>query len=212
MTDNAKRDFDTAAQTWDENPARIAMASAIADAMIARVPPRPDADVLDYGAGTGLVTLRLQPHVRSIVAADSSQGMLDKLTEKVRASGMRNVAAVLLDLERDPPLDQRFDLIVSSMTFHHIADVAALVRALRGMLKPKGWLAVADLDLDGGEFHSDPTGVKHDGLDREEMKRAFEDSGLSDVSIETAYTITRDVPGRGSREFSVFLIIGRALN
>lgn len=54
------------------------------------------------------------------------------------------------------------------------------------MLRPSGYLAIADLDLDGGEFYSDHTGVKHHGFDRNEMVRLFNESEFRDASIGTA--------------------------
>lgn len=208
MTDN-KRDFNREALTWDDNPVRAELAGALAEAILRRVPVADSMDLLDYGAGTGLVTLGLQPFVRSVTAADSAQGMLDRLAEKASASGLSNVRTMLLDLERESAPDACFDLIVSSMTFHHIENVPALIKRLFGMLRPGGYIAVADLDLDDGEFHSDPTGVRHNGFSRDEMVRAFTGSGLDGVAIETAHTVTREVPGRGLRDFSVFLIVGR---
>ncbi|MHB9037699.1 MAG: class I SAM-dependent methyltransferase [Armatimonadota bacterium] len=209
MSDTNTRDFNLAAQTWDDNPMRVELACAISNAILSRIPVSGDMDVLDYGAGTGLVTLGLQAHVRSILAADSSRGMLDRLNEKVAASGLVNVKTRLLDLECDSAPEQHFDLIVSTMTFHHIEDISTLIRCLCGMLRSGGLLAVADLDLDNGEFHQDSTGVRHNGLDRNEMVLTFADSGLSRIEVETAHTLVRDVQEKGPREFSVFLITGR---
>jgi SAM-dependent methyltransferase len=39
--------------------------------------------VLDYGAGTGLLTLKLQPYVKSIVAVDTSPNMLGGFKREV---------------------------------------------------------------------------------------------------------------------------------
>lgn len=144
-----------------------------------------------------------------MVAADSAQGMLDRLDEKINTSDLANVRTTLLDLEHNPVLEQRFDLIVSTMTAHHIEDIAGLIRSLSEMVSVGGYLAIADLDLDDGEFHSDPTGVKHNGFDRDKMKHVFIDSGFGDITVETAHTLARDVPEKGEREFSVFLIVGR---
>jgi len=44
--------------------------------------------VLDACAGTGLLTLNLQPHMASMHALDSSAGMLEKLSQKLAASGL----------------------------------------------------------------------------------------------------------------------------
>lgn len=209
MDDTKRRDFSADAETWDENPGRVMNARAIADAILLQVPLSNEMDALDYGAGTGLVTLALSPSARSVVAADSAPGMLAKLDEKAAASGLDNVSTLALDLERDAVPALRVDLIVSTMTMHHITDVAKAVRSLCEMLRPSGFLAVADLDLDGGEFHADPTGVKHNGFDREEIQRIFERSGLTDITITTANTLNREVAGKGHRDFTVFLATGR---
>lgn len=209
MLDTSKRDFNQAATTWDDNPMRVQMARRIADAILQQIPVSNEMEMLDYGAGTGLVTLALQPHVCSVTAADSSDGMLARLSEKATASGMSNVTTLLLDLETDAAPAKAYDLIISSMTMHHVSDYEALIGHFSKMLKLGGYLAVADLDLDDGEFHPDQTGVMHDGFDRQEIVRLFAQAGLSPVEAITANTITKEVAGKGLREFSIFLVTGQ---
>ena len=62
-------------------------------------------DVLDYGCGTGLLSLFLLPHVRRVVGADSSPGMLEVLRKKLTEGGIENMKVIHLDLEHDrlPP-------------------------------------------------------------------------------------------------------------
>jgi len=74
-----KRDFDSAAKTWDLNDTRTRMSTGIADAMVAVLGLTGSETVLDYGTGTGIVALRIRPLVRQVIAADSSRGMLDVL-------------------------------------------------------------------------------------------------------------------------------------
>ncbi|MHB1462687.1 MAG: class I SAM-dependent DNA methyltransferase [Armatimonadota bacterium] len=209
MQDNAKRDFNKEAKSWDDNPMRVQMAQRVADAIVQQLPVSNEMDMLDYGAGTGLVTLALQPLVRSVTAADSSDGMLARLSEKAEASGLSNVKTKLLDLEKEAVPVDRYELIISSMTMHHLQDHRALISNLSTMLKSGGYLAIADLDLDDGEFHTDQTGVMHDGFDRHQIVRLFAESGLEQVTATTANTITREVAGKGLREFTIFLVTGR---
>ncbi len=61
-----KRDFDKAAPTWDQEPQRVKLASDVARAIAETAHPDRGMDVLDFGCGTGLLTLQLQPLVRSI--------------------------------------------------------------------------------------------------------------------------------------------------
>ena len=117
--------FDQAAATWDSVDRRVVLAHAVVEAISSRVPLTKELAVLDFGCGTGLVTLELAPQVGSIAGADTSPGMLKALAEKAGAKGMP-LRQILLDPSGDGDLGGPYDLIVSSMTLHHIADVPAL--------------------------------------------------------------------------------------
>lgn len=208
MTDG-KRDFDAVAKTWDENPGRVKMAHDVAKAVCDRVHPTPAMDVLDFGCGTGLLTLRLQPAVHSITGVDSSQGMIDILTSKIREQGLKNVTARQLDLDQGDELEGQYDLVVSSMTLHHIPDVGPLIRRFAEILKPAGLLAVADLDCDEGKFHDSNEGVFHAGFDRCVMMNHFEKAGFEEVRNRTAAIMAKPVPEGGTRTFTVFLTTGK---
>lgn len=41
------------------------------------------ADAIKIGCGTGLLSLRLAPHVSSILAIDAAEGIIDALTQKL---------------------------------------------------------------------------------------------------------------------------------
>lgn len=80
-------DFEKEATVWDVEPRRVKLAQDVAEAIIRELKPTQDLDVLDFGCGTGLVTLRLQPLVRSITGLDSSPAMLAVLRDKVEKQG-----------------------------------------------------------------------------------------------------------------------------
>jgi ubiquinone/menaquinone biosynthesis C-methylase UbiE len=208
--DPGRRDFDKSAKDWETDPSRLKMTGALADAVVARLEWGPDLAAMDYGAGTGLVTLRIQPLVGRVLAVDTSPGMLAVLEAKLAAAGLRNVGLRLWDVEKDPPLEDRFDVIVSTMTFHHLRDIPAAVRRFHELLRPGGQIAVADLDTEVGDFHADPAGVWHFGFDRAELAGHFEAAGFSRVRAGTAYRLERPVAGGELKEFSLFLISAAA--
>lgn len=203
-----KRDFDKVASSWDEEPRRVKLAADVAKAVMREVELSRDMDVLDYGCGTGLVTLHLQPHVRSVTGADTSKGMLEVLQRKVAESGIANVRAALVDPESDVPLEGAFHLIVSSMTLHHVKDVGDLFEILHRLLLPGGGLCVADLDTEDGSFHSDSTGVLHNGFDRRHVWNMLESAGFADIRDTTAAVIVKEDEA-ARREYPVFLMIAR---
>ncbi len=84
--------------------------------------------------------MAIQPHLGQIVAADSSQGMLDVLEQKVQSRGIDAISTRLIDLTVRDCLEGKFDLVFSSMTMHHVCDVAALITTFVRALKPGGWL------------------------------------------------------------------------
>ena len=71
--------------------ARVALARDIVQTLLREVPVQPSMAAVDYGCGTGLVTLALQLAVQRLLGADTSPGMLAKLQEKTHAMGVTNV-------------------------------------------------------------------------------------------------------------------------
>jgi tRNA (cmo5U34)-methyltransferase len=200
-----KRDFNAAAAQWDQEPRRLKLAGEVVAAIRRELPLVPEMTALDYGCGTGLVTLGLQPFLGHIIGADSSSGMLEALNAKLRERRIENVGTKLLDLELSEPLDDRYDLIVSSMTLHHVQDVPALIASLARALKPGGWLALADLASEDGSFHEDHTGVFHHGFAPEFFQREFARNSLIDTRVIEAATIDKS----GERLYPVLLGLGR---
>ena len=201
--------FDRVAAEWDANPGRVALAKAIAGAIRNAVPLRPEMKALDFGAGTGLLTLGLLPDVGSITAVDASEGMLQVLNQKLRALQIANVHTLQWDVAAQPLPVTDIDVVISSMVLHHIRDVPAALRCLRPCLKPGGWIALADLDTEDGSFHPDPTGVFHNGLDRSDVCRWLEAAGFRDTAAREAHRLVRPSPDGKSREYPVFLVTGR---
>ena len=207
--DETKRYFDKEAATWDENPVRVKLAEDVGDAMLAQVPLNRALRVLDFGCGTGLVTLRLAPLVGTITGADSSQGMLDVLETKSAKSALGNVQTQWLGPDGDGALGGPYDLIVSSMVLHHIEDLAPLLARFRQCLVPGGRLCVADLDLEGGRFHEDNTGVFHLGFDRGALCKIFIEAGFEKVDAVTVATVMKPDKEGQVHPFDIFLISGQ---
>lgn len=199
--------FDEVASTWDSQPRRLQLAAGVATEIVRRVPLSRDLEVLDFGCGTGLVTLALQPFVRRVTGVDTSAGMLEELRSKVREKRLDNVDTVLLEPAASLTPGRRYDLIVSSMALHHVADVGALLRRFHEMLLAGGRVALADLDRENGTFHEDARGVFHSGFDRDEVASLLEGAGFDSIAWSTA-TTTR----KGDREYPVFLVTGRKVH
>ncbi len=192
------RNFDKEAAAWDIEP-RVKLAQEVAAAIMRRVDLRPDMDVLDFGCGTGLVSALLKPEVRSITGADTSKGMLEQFKAKLGAK------AILLEPDKETSLNGTYDLIVSSMTLHHVPKIEPLFAAFYKALKPGGRVALCDLDAEGGQFHPDPTGVFHEGFHRPQIEKLLKDAGFIDVRIEDATAMIKPAADGQLRTFTIFL-------
>lgn len=185
------------------------MATAVAEAITAAVPLAPHWHALEYGCGTGLVGVRLLPHLKHLTAADLSSGMLAVLREKAAAAGLNGITTQVLDLTSAPPPSVRYDLIFSSMALHHIPDVRALLRTFGSMLEPEGWVALADLDAEDGGFHGpDVPGIAHHGFERSEVERWLHEAGFRSVAFRTAHTVEKEREGQ-LRRYPMFLVTAR---
>jgi len=209
------RDFNAEAATYDEKPLRVVLARDVAQAIRDAAPlnseSRAVVDALDFGCGTGLVALELQPFVRSLTGVDSAQGMLDVFKSKVEARKLPNVHTLLLD-HASAALDALsgpFQLIYSSMTLHHVADIASLLGRLHRLAAPGGRLCLADLDAEGGRFHEHAHGVFHNGFNRAELAAALRDAGFDDIKDRNAATIAKPNAAGEMEQFTVFLMTAR---
>jgi tRNA (cmo5U34)-methyltransferase len=209
VTHNSTRDFDAVARAWDDNPARLQLALAIADSIRREIPLSPHMTAMDFGSGTGLLTLALQPDLAHVLAVDTSAEMLKVLAEKAQAAGLDKVETLLWDLTASDLVGYEFDLIFSGMVLHHIPDPQPLLLQLAGLLRPGGRLAFADLDEEEGDFHPDPTGVFHHGFSARQMQDFFASAGLSGLRTNTVHAITRPTAAGITKQFPVLLTVGQ---
>ncbi len=210
QTEGAGAYFDEAAATWDDNPTRVELARAVAGGILAEVPLMADMVVMDFGCGTGLITRVLAPEVASVTAADTSSQMLAVLDAKAKAAGLNNVQPLPLEAGYPSPVESPFDAIVSSMVFHHIEDIPALLAKFAQWLRPGGWVAIADLEPEDGSFHRGNAHVVHHGVDPAYLGSELVTAGFSIQSVRTVHVVRRQPEGADHpRDYPVFLLVGR---
>lgn len=208
---STKWSFDQEAARWDKNPARVKLAENISDAISKEGILRPNKDVLEFGCGTGLLTLRLAPLVQSVTGVDSSKGMLSVLDSKIESGRLSRVNTRFVDIEKGDILEGTYDIVVCSMTLHHVKEIRPLLRQFHGVLRSRGYLAIADLDPEHGEFHGDNDTVFHEGFDRALLRAALTETGFDDVRDRLAANITKPASDGLIKQFGVFLITGRKM-
>jgi 2-polyprenyl-3-methyl-5-hydroxy-6-metoxy-1,4-benzoquinol methylase len=194
--------FAEKANDYDSEQSRTQNVSTIAQTILNEVTFTKEMNVLDFGSGTGLLLSEIAPFVGKITAVDISPAMitvLESKKEKIKCL----LQIVQMDLTKET-LNTKFDAIISSMTIHHIEDTLALFKKFHLLLKNNGIIAVADLDTEDGSFHTEDTGVFHNGFDRKDFVEMVKNAGFKDIKIQNASTI--DKP---TKQYSVFLITAK---
>ena len=106
---------------------------------VAVLAPEPHEVMLDIGAGTADLALELSRHVRTVVAADFSQPMLDVGLQKARkARRESNIAFVMSDAMGLPFPEGSFDGVTSAFTVRNFARLEDGFGEMCRVLKPGG--------------------------------------------------------------------------
>jgi ubiquinone/menaquinone biosynthesis C-methylase UbiE len=78
------------------------------------------------------------------------EAMLEKFRENAAAKGVENAFTIRCDLRSDPLPSARYDIVVCSMTLHHVEDIAELIGKFALLLRPGGTVALVDLEKEDG--------------------------------------------------------------
>lgn len=194
--------FDERAASWDDDPTRAERARVFARAIPEVVPASPTTRLLEYGAGTGLLSEELVGQVGSITLVDPSAGMREVMAAKVDDGRLPGDSRIWdLDLAVDPVPDDRFDLVATLMTLHHVSDVPRVLAAFSELLADGGRLALVDLVEEDGSFH-DGEFAGHNGFDTSSLAESVRAAGFADVEVREDFHHVE----KNGRDYPLFLL------
>ena len=193
--------FEQKAESYDKDANRVGNVDNIANSILRSFTFNKNMHIMDFGSGTGLLLERVAPFIKKITAVDVSEAMTKQLSEKIKNLDCE-VEILQLDLTKTK-LDMKFDGIISSMTMHHIKDTQAMFNDFYTMLSDNGVLAISDLDIEDGSFHTEDTGVFHLGFDRTAFQEQAIAGGFKNVKINTA-----SIDEKPHGNYPVFLLTG----
>ena len=119
-----KHDFNCKAGTFD-SPKNIFLANLVCQAVEKQIDLLSDKEILDFGGGTGLLSLPLAKQAKSVTLVDISEKMLE----------------------------QEFDLIVVCRVLHHMSDLNAALSLFHQHLRENGQLLLADFTKTEAKHH-----------------------------------------------------------
>ena len=172
-----KHDFNHKAETFD-SPKNIFLANLVCQAVEKQINLLSDKEILDFGGGTGLLTLPLAKQAKSVTLVDISEKMLEQARLKAEQQDIKNIQFLEQDLLKNP-MEQEFDLIVVSRVLHHMPDLDEALSLFHQHLKEDGQLLLADFTK---------TEANHHGFDLAELEKQLIEHGFSSVHSQILYS------------------------
>ena len=172
-----KHDFNYKAETFD-SPKNIFLANLVCQAVEKQIDLLSDKEILDFGGGTGLLTLPLAKQVKSVTLVDISEKMLEQARLKAEQQDIKNIQFLEQDLLKNP-MEQEFDLIVVSRVLHHMPDLDEALSLFHQHLKEDGQLLLADFTK---------TEANHHRFDLAELEKQLIEHGFSSVHSQILYS------------------------
>lgn len=136
--------------------------------------------LIDYGSGTGLVSLELLDLVDSVLLIDSSKQMLDVAEAKISHKGITNAKVLYSDFTQETP-ELKADIVLMSLVLLHIPDTIKILHVLFNILNNGGKLIIIDFDKNDKIQHP----KVHNGFSHEELKRRLLEVGFKSIEIKS---------------------------
>lgn len=162
-----------------------------------------DSTIIDFACGTGIVIEQLARFIPNgeVVGIDINQNMLDvfdkraeKLKQDVPELKMSSICSDIMSDSFDiTPLENKADLLLCSLAFHHFHDYKKIAQVLKRMVKPGGWIFIYDIynedaEKTGLSEFMKNRAVSHHGLKISEMNDALND-GCENVSSAREFRV-----------------------
>ena len=172
-----KHDFNHKAETFD-SPKNIFLANLVCQAVEKQINVLSDKEILDFGGGTGLLSLPLAEQAKSVTLVDISEKMLEQARLKAEQQDIKNIQFLEQNLLAKP-LEQEFDLIVVCRVLHHMPDLDESLSLFHQHLRENGQLLLADFTK---------TEANHHGFDLAELEKQLIEHGFSSVHSQILYS------------------------
>jgi len=181
--------FDAWSRRYDRSPAQVFFFGPVHQAVSAALAGRLAAGrLLDIGAGTGRLLDRLGQGLpgMALFGLDRSAGMLSAAHQaRAQLSLVRGTAEAL------PFADESFDVVTTTLSFHHWSDQPKALGEVRRVLRPGGTFALADVSSDDlprwGLVQAVARSRLARGLPLEERHRLLQVAGLRVVEERRAF-------------------------
>lgn len=103
--------------------------------------------VLDLGCGPGFFTIEIAKQLENsgkVIAADLQEGMLDKVRQKIKGTGLEQKITLHKCKEESINLTEKVDFVLAFYMVHEVPNQDELFKELKKILKPNGQLFIIE--------------------------------------------------------------------
>lgn len=145
----------------------------------------PPLNVVDFGCGTGVLSVAMARWARHVVAIDRSAAALAKARERAERERVRNISFREEDLHQLSLGDASQQLVVLSQSLHHVAEPARVLREAARILEPGGRVIVLELMPHEELWVKERLGHLHLGFEPETLEQSLAEAGFGSIVRET---------------------------
>lgn len=171
--------FEQMAKRYDTKD-RIELANIIVKEVRPQLQNSKTKTLIDYGSGTGLISLELTDLVDSALLVDSSNQMLEVAQAKISHKEIDNAKVLYSDFTQETP-ELKADIVLVSLVLLHIPDTTKILRELYNILNDDGKLIIIDFDKNDKINHT----MVHNGFEHNELKQKLQEVGFAATTIKT---------------------------
>jgi ubiquinone/menaquinone biosynthesis C-methylase UbiE len=173
--------FEEMAKRYDTEE-RMELAKVIVKEVRPKLQNSRSKSLIDYGSGTGLISLELTDLVDSILLVDSSKQMLEVAKAKISHKGITNSKVLYSDFTQETP-ELNADIVLMSLVLLHIPDTKQILKELFKIINDGGKLIIIDFDKNDKIKHP----KVHNGFSHEELKKSLSEVGFTSIEMKTFY-------------------------
>lgn len=161
----------------------------------------PPLEVVDFGCGTGVLTVAMAKWAKTVTAIDHNADVLEQAKERARAAKLKNVSFLRADLHDLGLPSGKKDLVVLSQSLHHVERPEAVLKEAARILEPGGKIIVLELLPHDEKWVLDRLGHRHLGFEPDALKETLESLKFRNIQKELHAR-------NGDSPFRVFLLTG----